>query len=87
MMDERLAFVEADGQVGVAEVNGEEHGASIHVDRWTCKQVNALCESAWTSIRTGDSIPVRISQLIELTHSIEAGAVRYLGPKNLSPLR
>jgi hypothetical protein len=30
VMDKRLAFVKADGQVGVAEVNGEEHGISIH---------------------------------------------------------
>lgn len=33
MMDEGLAFVEADGQVGVAEVDGEEHGLSIHGKR------------------------------------------------------
>ena len=26
VMDEDIALVEADGQVGVAEVNGEEHG-------------------------------------------------------------
>jgi hypothetical protein len=29
VMDERFAFVETDGQVCVAEVNGEEHGAIL----------------------------------------------------------
>jgi hypothetical protein len=33
MMNEGFTLIEADGQVGVAEVNGEEHGISIHVDR------------------------------------------------------
>ena len=45
VMDESLAFVEADGQVGVAEVNGEEHGLrfrTVDGGQWTIFPVYGL---------------------------------------------